>query len=143
MNSSFHIKKTSLINNSINNQNIFFKIFYNTIGNINKTYDNSDNKNVILNMNSGKNNNKSKIKHYLIYKPLKNKNKLNDSKKQFVIKPYIQLKQNNNNFKNKLNLNNSIRVNKKNINACEDFPQKQNLKSDEIYSKTITIYCKV
>ena len=64
MNSSFHIKKTSLINNSIinqNNQNIFFKSFYNTIGNINNIYDNSNNKNVILNMSSCKNTTKVKL----------------------------------------------------------------------------------
>ena len=121
-NSSFHIKKTSLNNNNINNQNnnhnIFFNNFYNTIGDVNKTYDNNDNKNVILNMSSRKNNNISKIKHNIIYKPHKNKNNINDSKKQFVIKPYIQIKQNNNNLKNKLNLNNSIRVNKKKSNNC-------------------------
>ena len=121
-NSSFHLKNT-LNNNNINNQNTFFKNYYKTIGDINKTYDNN-NKNIILNMSSGKNNNNNpKIKQNnkinQIYRPShQNKNNLNDNKKQYVIKPYIQIKQNNNNLKNKINMNNSIRVNKKNSNNC-------------------------
>ena len=123
-NSSFNLKQT-LNNNNLNNQNnqnTFFNDYFKTIGDINKTYDNN-NKNVILNLSNSKNNHNNKIKQNnklnLIYKPShKNKNNLNDSKKQFMIKPYIQIKQDNNNLKNKINLNNSIRVNKKKSNNC-------------------------
>ena len=124
VNSSFQIKKTHNQNNNINNQNNKDDIlnhYYKTIGDINKTYDNKMNQNLTLNSTERKNNNKSKLNNKLnyIYHPgHKNMNKLKDSKKQLVIKPYIKINKTNNNIKSKPNLNNSIKVNKKNSNNC-------------------------
>ena len=130
-NSSLNIKKTFNNNiNSKNNNNDTFNNHFKTIGDMNKTFDNKINKNLTLNKSIGKNTkNKQFNKLNLIYRPTyKNYNNLNESKRPYVIKPYIQIKQNNNkiiNIKNKINLNNSIRVNKKmnnnffNINVNE------------------------
>jgi len=130
-NSSLNIKKTFNNNiNSKNNNNDTFNNHFKTIGDMNKTFDNKINKNLTLNKSIGKNNkNKQFNKLNIIYRPThKNYNNLNESKRPYVIKPYIQIKQNNNkiiNIKNKINLNNSIRVNKKmnnnffNINVNE------------------------
>ena len=130
-NSSLNIKKTFNNNiNSKNNNNDTFNNHFKTIGDMNKTFDNKINKNLTLNKSIGKNNkNKQFNKLNLIYRPTyKNYNNLNESKRPYIIKPYIQIKQNNNkiiNIKNKINLNNSIRVNKKmnnnffNINVNE------------------------
>ena len=131
-NSSLNIKKTFNNNiNSKNNNNDTFNNHFKTIGDMNKTFDNKINKNLTLNKSIGKNTkNKQFNKLNLIYRPTyKNYNNLNESKRPYVIKPYIQIKQNNNkiiNIKNKINLNNSIRVNKKmnnnffNINVNEN-----------------------
>ena len=130
-NSSLNIKKTFNNNiNSKNNNNDTFNNHFKTIGDMNKTFDNKINKNLTLNKSIGKNTkNKQFNKLNLIYRPTHKKtNNLNESKRPYVIKPYIQIKQNNNkiiNIKNKINLNNSIRVNKKmnnnffNINVNE------------------------
>ena len=129
-NSSLHIKKT-FNNNSINNQNNkndTSNIFFKTIGDMNKTYDKSINKNLILNSNNHRiNKNKQGNKLNLIYRPTHKKtNNLNETKRPYVIRPYIQIKKNIKNTKNKIDLNNSIKVNKKlnnnffNINVNEN-----------------------
>ena len=129
-NSSLHIKKT-FNNNSINNQNNkndTSNIFFKTIGDMNKTYDKSINKNLILNSNNHRiNKNKQNNKLNLIYRPTHKKtNNLNETKRPYVIRPYIQIKKNIKNIKNKRDLNNIIKVNKKlnnnffNINVNEN-----------------------
>ena len=99
-NTSFQIKKSFNNKNSDNNDDLF-KNYFKTMINMNK-----ENKlNFVYKSNNKKANNKTSINNQI--------NEIN--KKQFEIKPYIQIKANNG-LKNKINLNNNIKVNKKSNN---------------------------
>ena len=103
-NTSFQIKKTFNNKNNDNlNSNEMFKNYFKTMGDVNNK---KNNFNFVYKTNNNKINvNKTSVN-----------NKINDiNKKPYEIKPYLQIKSNNG-LKNKINLNSSIKVNKKNNN---------------------------
>ena len=147
-NASFQIKKTFNQNNSINNKNKdseIFKNFFKTMEEMNKmdnTYINDTNKKMFLNLNDSNNKNKlNKNKNLNFIYSNSNKKRINNNKtlmpnninlnellkKQYEIKPYIQIKPYNGS-KKKIDLNRSIKVNKK-IHT-HNIPKKNNGKID-------------
>lgn len=113
-NSSFQIKNTFNHINNITKNNIL-KNYYKTIDDMNNTDDYKMNKNKLLNSSRLKKKSKKiNNKFNMIYN---HKNKTNsnvsESKKQKIIRPYTQIKQSNNKIKNKINMNNNIKVNKR------------------------------
>ena len=103
-NTSFQIKKTFNNKNNDNlNSNEMFKNYFKTMGDVNNK---KNNFNFVYKTNNNKINvNKTSVN-----------NKINDiNKKPYEIKPYLQIKSNNG-LKNKINLNSSIKANKKNNN---------------------------
>ena len=147
-NASFQIKKTFNQNNSINNKNKdseIFKNFFKTMEEMNKmdnTYINDTNKKMFLNLNDSNNKNKlNKNKNLNFVYSNSNKKRINNNKtlmpnninlnellkKQYEIKPYIQIKPYNGS-KKKIDLNRSIKVNKK-IHT-HNIPKKNNGKID-------------
>ena len=147
-NASFQIKKTFNQNNLINNKNKdseIFKNFFKTMEEMNKmdiTYMNNTNKKMSLNLNDSNNKNKlNKNKNLNFVYSNSNKKRINNNKtsmpnninlnellkKQYEIKPYIQIKPYNGS-KKKIDLNRSIKVNKK--VHTHNIPKKNNGKID-------------
>ena len=143
-NTSFQVKKIFNQNNSINNKNNdseIFKNFFKTMEDMNNTYTNNTNKKVYINLNDSTNKsriNKNRNYNYICNSNKKrinnNKNLMNNNlnsnevvKKQFEIKPYIQIKPYNGS-KKKINLNSSIKVKKK--VHTHNIPKKNNDKID-------------